>query len=365
MPEGRLGANNAQFQDACALIDDAITSGDIPGAVSLIWYGGHAFEYARGHAVDTDKHRIPVTIDTIYDCASLTKIVVTLPLLLMLVESDKLNLDDPVAMHMPEFSGNGKDSITIRQLLAHTSGLPPHRDLYSDGWSPDEIARHLDRMEVEYPPGAGCQYSCLGYIVLGRLIERVCGESLASAVERMLLKPLGMVDSGFNPPQEARSRIAATEYDSRLEEHCWGRVHDENAAALGGVAGNAGLFASARDLVRYARLWVSKAELHGAEGNLLSDRVIQEALCCQTSNIPNAKRGLGWVLQGDTADFAGTGWSASSFGHTGFTGTSIWIDPERDIVVVLLTNRVHYGRDKSISELRRQFHEAVLAAITE
>lgn len=363
MLEKHIEMNSMRLHNAFALIDNAITNGVIPGAVAHIRCGGRSFEYASGNAIVTDNDMLSVTIDTLYDCASLTKVVATLPLTLMLVEAGELGLDDLAASLIPEFRDHGKEMITIRHLLAHTSGFPAHRDLYSHGWSPDEIVQELNRIELEYRPGEGCQYSCLGYIVLGRIIEHVCGQPLAQAAEQMLLKPLGMADSGYKPPQEKRLRIAATEYDARLGEYCWGRVHDENAAALGGIAGNAGLFATARDLARYSSLWLRRTEepRHGTK--LLSDSIIQEAIRCQTAAIPDAKRGLGWVLRGDVADFAGKGWSCRSFGHTGFTGTSIWIDPEWDTSVVLLTNRVHFGRNKNVAELRQQFHEAVFEAI--
>ncbi|MCY9578884.1 serine hydrolase domain-containing protein [Paenibacillus alvei] len=362
MLEKHVEMDSIRLHNAFALIDNAITNELIPGAVVHIRCGGRSFEYASGNAIVTDTDMLPVTIDTLYDCASLTKVVATLPLTLMLVEAGDLRLDDLVASYIPEFHDYGKEMITIRHLLAHTSGLPAHRDLYSQGWSQDKIAQALNRMKLEYRPGKGCQYSCLGYIVLGRIIEHVCGQSLAHAVEQMLLKPLGMTDSCYNPPQEKRLRIAATEYDARLGAYCWGRVHDENAAALGGIAGNAGLFTTARDLARYASLWLRRAE-HRYGTQLLSDSIMQDALGCQTTAIPGAKRGLGWVLRGDIADFAGKGWSLRGFGHTGFTGTSIWIDPEWDTSIVLLTNRVHFGREKSVVELRQQFHEAVFEAI--
>lgn len=377
---GQLGLSEEGLQAAWSLLDMAIEQGVIPGGVALIGRRGHAAAYAAGHAFMSEEHSIPASVDTIYDCASLTKVVVTLALMLILMDRGQVRLADPVAQHIPAFGAAGKAEITIGQLLAHTSGLPAHRDLYSHGWTPQQIHEEICAMEPDYPPGTRCVYSCLGYITLGHIIRQQFGRPLEEAAWNEVLQPLGMTASRYNPPPEWKPRIAATEYDAALGEYRWGFVHDENAHALGGAAGNAGLFSTASDLLRYARMWLALAGSAGgaasyAEGAadaslsrtgpegfpeslLLSREAVKEALRSHTLDIPGAHRGLGWVLRGDPADISVEGMSPFSFGHTGFTGTSLWIDPAQDLILILLTNRVHYGRGNSIAALRRQFHEA-------
>ncbi|MCM3341434.1 beta-lactamase family protein [Paenibacillus sp. MER TA 81-3] len=374
----RLGLSGTALQAAWALLDHAVAQQNIPGGVALVARNGHFATHAAGHAVLGNGVAILASADTVYDCASLTKVVVTLPLILLLSDQGKLRLDDLAAAYVPEFGQSGKHAVTIRQLLSHTSGLAAHWDLYSHGWTPDEMFACICRMKPAHVPGTRCVYSCLGYIVLGRIAERLLGEPLAQAAERLLFRPLGMSASRFNPPCEWRPRIAATEYDPALGGFRWGRVHDENAYAFGGVSGNAGLFTTVDDLARYAQMWLVSANAgvaiedsvaattnaHTGQANaLLSPSAVRQALSSHTPRIPGAHRGLGWVLKDDPADVTGNGLSRSSYGHTGFTGTSLWIDPERDLVVVLLTNRVHFGRDTSIAKLRHDIHQAVAAAI--
>lgn len=378
---GQLGLSEEGLQAAWSLLDKAIEQGIIPGGVALIGRRGHAAAYAAGHAYLSEERSIPASVDTIYDCASLTKVVVTLALMLILLDRGQVRLTDPVAQHIPVFGAAGKAEVTIGQLLAHTSGLPAHRDLYSHGWTPQQIHEAICAMEPDYPPGTRCVYSCLGYIILGHIIRQQFGRPLEEAAWSEVLQPLGMTASRYNPPPEWKPRIAATEYDAALGEYRWGFVHDENAYALGGAAGNAGLFSTASDLLRYARMWLALAGSasytagaadaslshsrpgDGPEALLLSREAVNEALRSHTLDIPGAHRGLGWVLRGDPADVGGEGLSPFRFGHTGFTGTSLWIDPAQDLILILLTNRVHFGRVNSIAALRRQFHEAAVAAI--
>ena len=378
---GQLGLREEGLQAAWSPLDNAIEQGLIPGGVALIGRRGHAAAYAAGHAFLSEERSLPASVDTIYDCASLTKVVVTLALMLLLMDRGQVRLADPAAQHIPAFGAAGKAEVTIGQLLAHTSGLPAHRHLYSHGWTPQQIQEAICAMEPDYPPGTRCVYSCLGYIILGEIIRHQFGRPLEEAARSEVLQPLGMTASRYNPPPEWKPRIAATEYDAALGEYRWGFVHDENAFALGGAAGNAGLFSTASDLLRYARMWLALAgSASSADGAtnaslsrprteegpaafLLSREAVKEALRSHTNDIPGANRGLGWVLHGDPADVGGKGLSPHSFGHTGFTGTSLWIDPAQDLILILLTNRVHFGRGNSIAALRRQFHEAASAAI--
>lgn len=360
----RMGMAAAGVEAALALIDAEIARGEIPGAVAIVGRGGHTIEYAAGLAVDAGGTRIPATIETIYDCASLTKVVVTLPLVLQLVEQGKVALQDPVALHVPEFAAEGKQAVTVSQLLTHTSGLVAFTDMHSHGLTPDEIVAFVMNQPLEYEPGTQVVYSDMGYIALGRLVERLTGEALPEAAQKRIFAPLGMTDSGYVPAPERRERIAATEHYPYESAPRHGVVHDENAAAMGGVSGHAGLFATARDLTRYADMWRGATYPNSARPPL-SIATMRSAVQNYTAVLDSGNRALGWVLRGDKFDASGDLLSDRSFGMTGFTGTSLYIDPEYDLTVVLLTNRVHYGRAKSVARLRACFHNAVAASVTE
>ncbi|AJY77724.1 hypothetical protein VN24_13990 [Paenibacillus beijingensis] len=401
-------------------IREAVAGGLIPGASAAVLWRGSRLRYAAGLAVDTPDLTVPVQLDTIYDCASLTKVAVTLPLILMLAGEGKLGLDDPVAVYFPEFDTADKREMTIRQLLAHTSGFQASADFHTKPWTIRGIVSHLASQPLVYKPGAGCIYSDMGYILLGELAAKITGMPLDAAARQLLFEPLGMGESGYSPPEALRERIAATEYSAEIGGWWRGIVHDENARAMGGVSGHAGLFSTASDLLRYAALWLDGTERQGrmpdppetlpaglqgrmpdppetlpaglqgrmpdppetlpaglqehlpdqAEAlpagrpvQLLPGRMIDEALQTQTPPLPEVNRGLGWVLKGDRADITGTLSTPRSFGHTGFTGTSLMIDPGRELAVVLLTGRVHYGRDRNIGKLRRDLHDAVTEAL--
>ncbi|WP_135551922.1 serine hydrolase domain-containing protein [Paenibacillus cymbidii] len=359
----RMGMRPEGVEAALRLIDDNIASGEIPGGVAVVSRRGATVRYAAGLAVDYGGNRIPATEDTVYDCASLTKVVVTLPLLLKLIERGKATLSDPVAMHVPEFAGGGKESVTIGQLLTHTSGLMAFTDMHSHGWSPERINAFVMEQPLEYEPGTQVVYSDMGYIVLGRLIEKLTGLALPEAARRDVFEPLGMAESGYLPAAERKPRLAATEHYAYESGPRIGIVHDENASALGGVSGHAGLFASAGDLARYADAWLDACR--GKPTPLLSPAAARAATRCHTATLASGKRGLGWALRGDKFDASGDLLGLASFGHTGYTGTSLYVDPELGLTAVLLTNRVHYGRSKSVARLRAAFHNALAAAVTE
>jgi CubicO group peptidase (beta-lactamase class C family) len=261
---------------------------------------------------------------------------------------------------LEEWRGDaGKERITLVHLLAHTSGLPAHRPFYSHGESPEETLRRVLAEPLEAAPGERYVYSDLGYIALGEWVRRVSGEGLDAFVRRVLA-PLGMGDTGYLPAPEERGRIAAGEHREELGRHQWGEVNDDNARALGGVSGHAGLFGTAPDLARYLEgCWLPWRD---EDDGLLASALVRAALRDQTGDLP-ARRGLGWVLRGDAWDPSGLLTSERSFGHTGYTGTSVWVDPETRLVVVLLTNRVHAPRGAGIVGLRRRFHNAVAAAL--
>lgn len=358
---------------------EAVSAGEIPGGVAVVSRRGRRIRFACGNAVDDDTGKTPVSFETIFDCASLTKIVVTLPLTLLLAERGQLRLDDPAALYLPSLaaaeakrrSGTGVEQMTLRHLLTHTAGLAPFYDLHSYGFSRGEIVDFICQAPPEAAPGARVVYSDLGYILLGEIIAKVAGRPLPELASAELFSPLGLASSGYltAPAPEMRRRLASTaEPGTAVGSGPAGVpvvVHDENARALAGVSGHAGLFATADDLASYAELWLGRGYSAAAGRRVLSAAAVEAATRPCTDGVPGGRRGLGWVLRGDPFDAAGDLLSPVAYGHTGFTGTSLYIDPQRELVCVLLTNRVHYGRDRSVAGLRAKFHNTVAAAIAD
>lgn len=345
-------------------IDDAIRSGIeagiFPGAVVLIARHGRIVKHqAYGHALRyaTDGQPLPPSAwlpmrpDTVFDLASVTKLVTSIAVM-QLVERGRIDLDQPVARYLPEFGAAGKEQVTVRQLLTHTSGLPAWLPLYTlPGTSADRL-RAVFAAPLLDPPGTVYRYSDLGLIVLGVLVERVSGLSLDRYVAERIAGPLGMRDTTFNPPASLRERIAATEYQPWTNRGLvWGSVHDENAYALGGVAGHAGLFSTARDLAVLAQALLNGGRYGSAR--ILRPETVRAMMANQLPGFPGHDHGLGWELnQGWYMDALASPFTA---GHTGFTGTSLVVDPRSDVVVVLLTNRVHPTRNGgSVNPWRRQ-----------
>ncbi|WP_282202980.1 serine hydrolase domain-containing protein [Kitasatospora fiedleri] len=339
---------------AAALVASAVASGGLPGAVLATGRGaaGEPVVHAFGRTAVTGP-TAPVTADTVYDLASLTKVTATLPAVLRLADTGALGLDDPVRRHLPGFTGPGKDAVTVRQLLTHTSGLPPHRPLHTlPGTPADRLAAALAE-PLDTAPGTAVAYSDLGFVALGEVVRAVAGAPLEQAVRELVLDPLGLTATRYRPPADWYGRTAATEPrpDGGVPV---GTVHDENAAALGGVCGHAGLFGTAGDLVRYLRLgWLA------ADSAFLSPGIRAEAVRCHTAGL-GGRRGLGWTLRGDRWDHMARHWPTTGAGHTGFTGTSVAMDPSGGPWAVLLTNGVHLGRDASVVvALRRAVCDAL------
>jgi CubicO group peptidase (beta-lactamase class C family) len=346
-------------------IDDAIARGVIPGAVLAagIGSGPPAIRYVAGHAQRDWHGQRAMSADTIFDLASLTKVVATTPCVLRLIAAGDLGLDDQVQRYLPDFDGPGKDRVTVRQLLAHTSGLPAFRSYHGRLPGPDPaLARAAALAEpLISAPGRTCCYSDIGFIVLGELCAAVAGCGLGQLVRELVLDPLGMDGAGYRPAARLAGRIAATEHVGGVAKI--GVVHDENAEALGGICGHAGLFGTAADLATYAAAWAA-GESGPAEALRIPSWLRAEALRCQTDGL-GGRRGLGWGLRRDQWDNMGDGWPATGAGHTGFTGTCLSIDPASGMWAVLLTNAVHFGRgpEHSAVGLRKQVHAAIAAAL--
>jgi CubicO group peptidase (beta-lactamase class C family) len=286
-------------------------------------------------------------------------VVATTSAVARLVGDGRLALDAPVQRYLPAWTGGGRGAVTVRHLLTHTSGLPAWRPLYKEAPSPAAALALVYATDVDTVPGVRYLYSDLGAILLGEVVARVSGEPLDAYAARALFAPVGMRDTRFRPAPAERARIAPTEYDPWRQRHLRGEVHDENAHALGGVAGHAGLFSTADDLVRLARMYLGGGELDGRR--VLDAAVVAEFTRRQDPAVSH--RALGWeTATGQNS--AGRALSAAAFGHTGFTGTSLWIDPERDLFVLLLTNRVNPTRQNvKIGGVRTRLADAVSAAL--
>ena len=307
---------------------------------------GDAVRYATPAVELPPEQRLPARVDTRYDLASISKLFTTI-VLLQQFEAGRLGLDDPVARHVPEFAAGGKQAVTVRHLLTHTSGLPAFRPFYSTYPSPETrlAAALATPVTTGTTPGAQYVYSDIGLIALGVLVERVTGKGLADAVHDGITGPLSMRDTGYRPAPELRDRVAATEYQPYAGRGMvWGEVHDENAWSLGGVAGHAGVFSTADDLAILCQTLLNGGAYRGER--ILSEAMVRRALVNYNqgleSGFPESDRGLGFELAKHSYMDAMA--SPVTFGHTGFTGTSVVIDPLSQSFLVLLSNRVHPDR---------------------
>lgn len=345
------------FAAAAAAVDDAVAADQIPGAVLLAGRGSqpahqHVVGLAELAGVCGAPADRPLTAGTWFDLASLTKVVATLPCVLLLCADGRLDLDDPVHRHLPEFSdcGDAKRDVTVRHLLAHTSGLPPHLDLAQPGSPRRDVLKRALAVPLEAAPETRVAYSDVGFITLGALVEAVERAPLDQVWNARVAAPLGLHRSGFRPSPDRP--FAATEPPPGGPEGV-GEVHDENARGMDGVAGHAGLFGTADDVATYlTQVWL------GTE--LLPDELRTEALRCQSDGL-DGRRGLGWTLRADRWDHMGARWPQTGVGHTGFTGTCLALDRPSQRWVVLLTNAVHNGRDRAgVVALRRRVHDLLM-----
>lgn len=342
------------------VIQNAISDGSIPGAVLVVGHDGQV-NYRKAYGSRSlEPRREPMTLDTIFDLASLTKVIVTTTAVMQLVEQGKVRLNDPVAKYLPEFAQNGKADITVRQLLTHYSGLEPDLDLKT-AWEGKETAYRMAFAETpQDAPGSKFAYSDINFIVLGALVERVSGETLDEYAARHIFVPLKMMHTRFVPPLALRAgwigKIAPTQYDEN-EHMLRGVVHDPTARRMGGVAGQAGLFSTGDDLAKFAQ-----ALLNGG-GGILSALSVQKMTRPEQPPSAPVLRGFGWDIDSPFSSNRGDLLPVGGFGHTGFTGTSMWIDPTTQTYIILLTNAVHpRGKGNAIA-LRSKVATAVAAAL--
>ncbi|HXC48280.1 MAG TPA: serine hydrolase, partial [Candidatus Sulfotelmatobacter sp.] len=356
----------ALLKPAFDVIEKAIGDKAFPGATLAVGYRGKLSVHAFGKQ-KYDAKSPAINVDTMYDIASLTKVVVTTTLVEKLVEGDfpsPLNLDAPIERYLPEWlkgpQPEWRHKVTVRHLMTHTSGLPPFKEYWRTSTSKQETLSRIFAEPLEYEPGTKVVYSDLGIILMAEIIQRLTGKPLDVLANDNIFGPLGMKHSMYNPPKAIWPEIAPTEFDSQLRHRMLqGEVHDENAFAIGGVSGHAGVFSTAGDLAAFCQMLLNGGVY--AHQRILKRTTIAEFTAPQA--LAQNTRTLGWVVPTEGGS-SGHYFSSHSYGHTGFTGTTIWIDPDRQLFVVLLTNRVHPTRENhKIAEVRPAVHDAVMKAL--
>jgi uncharacterized protein YbbC (DUF1343 family)/CubicO group peptidase (beta-lactamase class C family) len=356
------GLSEEKLAPIAPLVEEAIGAGQCPGAVVLIGHQGKViYREAFGQRALVPE-KLPMTLDTVFDMASLTKVIATATAVMQLEEQGRILLSAPLADYWPEFKANGKEQITVRELMTHYSGLRPDLDLKPE-WSGYETALKMvvDERPI-VPPGTRFIYSDINYVILGELVHRISGQSLDLYCDEHIFKPLGMKDTGFKPPASLRDRIAPTQYQEETKgKMLWGEVHDPTAYNMGGVAGHAGLFSTADDVAVFAQMLLNGGSYNGVR--ILSPLSVEKMTTPQTPPNKMGVRGLGWDLDSPFASNRGELFGVGSYGHTGFTGTSLWIDPVSQTYILLLSNRVHPDGKGDVGPLRAQLATLVAAAL--
>lgn len=361
VPAPSCGPAPCLWDGLVSAVDSGVRAGAAPGAVVGVSVGGWRFIHAAGQ-LGSDMPE-PVGPQTVYDLASLTKVVALTTLAMFAVDEGRIRLDDPVQRYLPEFTGPEKEKVTVRNLLTHSSGLPAHRALWREAPTRDSALALVAATPLDTVPGVRMVYSDLGAILLTQIVERIYGRTIDVLFRTMVTNPLGLRSTRFLPPRSWRSRLAPTERDPWRGRLIHGEVHDENAAFLGGVSGHAGLFSDAGDLLTFGEWLLSRRDPERSRpGPELSQATLLDFTRRQEL-VAGSSRALGWDTPSPGSS-AGNRLSAESFGHTGFTGTSIWIDPTRALVVVLLSNRVNPTRDNPrLGPLRVLVADRAVAAL--
>jgi CubicO group peptidase (beta-lactamase class C family) len=360
-----VGLNNSGLDTSLVgkldkIVKTSIEEAVAPGVAIAVGRNGR-IAYMKGYGyIDWNQPGSPVVdTNTLYDLASLTKVIATTTLAMILEEGGQLDLNRTVVSYLPEFNSAEKAQITVRQLLTHSGGLEAGANIYRTARGRDQYLSQINARPLEYTPGTNMIYSDWDMILLQLVMERITGKTLDVLAAEKIFRPLGMIDTQFQPSFTIRSRIAPTQVDDERGGLLWGTVHDENAWAMGGVAGHAGLFSTAKDLALFSMMILNGGE--GANGvRLVKPATIARWTARQGKE---STRALGWDSP-EGGSSAGQFFSPWSFGHTGFTGTSIWIDPEKDLFVVVLTNRVNPSRNNTRHvQLRRDVADATQQAV--
>jgi uncharacterized protein YbbC (DUF1343 family) len=371
MSSSRLGAMDA-------VIADEMAKKRLPGAVVLAARKGRIVWNKTYGARVVDPVREPMTMDTIFDVASLTKVIATATSIMILVERGKVRLHDPLSLHIPELKGEGRERITIEQLLTHVSGYAPDFDLKERWTGYDEAVERLIKEPLRNPPGTRFTYSDIGFIALGEVVARVGGMPLDQFARKNIFEPLRMTNTGFNPAAGLSSRIAPTEkrrgqlsylgdtaVNIGAEGDAWlrGQVHDPTSYRMNGVAGHAGLFSTANDVGIYCQMILNDGSYGGVR--ILAPLTVAEMTRPRLVTSSGGTRGLGWDINTTYSSNRGELFPLGSFGHTGFTGTSVWIDPASETFVVFMSNRVHPDGKGDVGPLRGRVASIVAAAVTD
>ena len=354
-----VGMSSARLSAIDRVVQRGVDAGGYPGAAVVVGRKGYSVLSRGFGALDWTGRARVTSRESIYDLASLTKVVATTTAIMVLYDAGTVDIDAPVSRYLPEFSGGLRDQVTVRHLLTHRAGLPAGRELWRIAKTPAEARAAVLASPIQCTPGSCYEYSDLGADLLGFVAEAASGQTLDAFLERSVFAKLGMTDTHFRPDAMSSVRIAPTEIAPPRGYPLRGEVHDENAYALGGVAGHAGLFSTADDLSVFAQMMLDGGVYNGV-------RIVSDSAVALFTKRAAGHRALGW----DTCDGgAGCGqyMSERAFGHTGFTGTSLWIDPDRQMFVILLTNRVHAARarrpSKVIADVRNDLADAAVLAV--
>lgn len=341
----KIGLSHDRLLPIESVVAEGLDEEQMAGCVVCIGRRGKiGYLKAYGHR-QVEPEKIDMTVDTVFDMASITKPVATATSAMLLIERGSIKLSDRVAEHIPEFAQNGKDEVTVEDLFLHQSGLTPDNALsdYDDG--PEKSIENVYALSLRAPPKTKFMYSDVGFIVLAELVRRKTGKNVHEFSQENIFRPLEMNETGYLPRQELRDRAAVTE--RREERWMQGEVHDPRAYRMGGVAGHAGLFSTAQDLAVFAQMLLNGGEYQGKR--ILAATTLE--LMTKGYEVSSGVRGLGWDKQTGYSSNKGKGFSDRAFGHGGFTGTTFWVDPELDLFVIFLSNRLHPDGKGSVNRL--------------
>ncbi|MCX7918999.1 MAG: serine hydrolase [bacterium] len=356
-----VGMISSRLKNLDTVIEQAIAEKNTAGAVILVGHRGKiVYRKAYGYRMLVPK-KVPMTIDTMFDLASVTKPTAAGTSIMLLVEEGKLRMYDRVSMFVPEFGQKGKEKVTILHLITHCSGLPAWDKYFlKDGIDKQGVILDICSKSTAYEPGTKFVYSDLGYIMLGEIVERVSGMPLDQFAKKRIFEPLGMNDTMYNPPDALKPRCAATEVQNGVPLQ--GRVHDGNAYVMGGVSGHAGLFSTVDDLAVYCQMLLNGGSF--GKVRILGPLTVK-AITSNQSPVPDVQRGYGWDIGSSYSTLRGDIFPKGSLGHTGWTGTSIWIDLNSKTFVILLCNRNHPTEDGDVTRLRTLVSNIVAGSIVE
>jgi CubicO group peptidase (beta-lactamase class C family) len=355
-----MNINDKKLDAALQLLKEGVSKGFFPGAAVAIGTSADVYRVEHfGNSCLIPEVK-PLERDTLFDLASLTKVVATNTLFMVFLDKGMVSVFDRVSNYVEGFENEDKEEITLFNLLTHTAGFVPFDALHKKCKDYEDVIKFISTSELRYKPGIKVVYSDFSFILLGHILEKIGGDRLDRLCRKFIFEPLGMKHTSFSPVGE---NIAATEIDHKSGKPFVGICHDENARFIGGVSGHAGLFSNIDDLGIFANMLINRGRF--GKKVFLSSSIFETMTRNYTSGL-DENRGLGWCIkgQGDKISSGGELISPSAFGHTGFTGTSIWVDVEKDLFVVLLTNRVHPTRENlNILRFRRVFHNAVIGAL--